>query len=104
MIISFTSSVVNPIAICDRMQDKYRWSLSKLQEPLGAHLAVTASNAPNWKKLISDLQQCIEDLKADPVLNHNSDTAVYGMASAIPDKNFLKMFFHLHTEEYLDAQ
>ena len=81
MVVSFTSSVVNPIAICDRMQSKYNWALSKLQSPLAAHLAVTASNAPNWKKFVGDLHLCIDDMKRDPTLNHKGDSAVYGMAA-----------------------
>ena len=70
--------------------------------PLALHLAVTASNAPNWKKFVQDVLRSIDEIKEDPSKNSNELSAVYGMAGFIPDKKFLHKYFHIHTEEYLD--
>jgi len=55
--------------------------LSKTQCPLGAHLAVTLSNAPDWKKFIADVISAIDDMKRDPSLNHKGEAAMYGLST-----------------------
>jgi len=80
-VFAFATKTLNPIALCDLMHHKYRWMLSKTQCPLGAHLAVTLSNAPDWKKFIADVISAIDDMKRDPSLNHKGEAAMYGLST-----------------------
>lgn len=89
MIISYTSKVVNCIALADLMKSKCKWSLSKLQFPSSFHLCITAANCKNWTQFVKDVNECVETLKKDSSLNHTHEAVVYGTTEAVPDKHFL---------------
>lgn len=56
--VSFVSTKVNAIAIADLMGKKYKWQLSKLQYPAGAHLVVTDANYSYWKEFAPNVEVC----------------------------------------------
>jgi hypothetical protein len=95
-IFSWTSKTVNPIAMGEVMLNRRQWTVSALQNPSGAHIAITDASSPNWKDFISSIKECVEVMKADKNLNKNHDTAVYGMTGAIPDKSLLHRFVSIH--------
>ena len=102
-IISYTSQTVNPIAMCEQMLKRRQWTISALQNPPGAHLAITDATAPNWKDFVASINDCVKVMKADKGLNKNHDTAVYGMTGAIPDKSLLHRFVSIHQAAMLDT-
>lgn len=95
-IFSYTSKNVNPIAMCEEMLKRRQWTIAALQNPSGAHLAITDASAPNWKDFVVSIRECVKAMKEDPKLNKNHDTAVYGLTGAIPDKNLLHKFVSIH--------
>lgn len=102
-IFSYTSKTVNPIAMCEEMSKRRRWTIAALQNPSGAHLAITDATAPNWKDFVSSVRECVKAMKADPKLNKNHDTAVYGLTGTIPDKALLHKFVSIHQAALLDT-
>jgi len=42
-------------------------------------------------------------MKADPKLNKNHDTALYGISGTIPDKSLLRDFVCVHQSAMLDT-
>jgi hypothetical protein len=102
-IFAWTSSTVNPIAMGEVMLKRRQWTISALQNPAGAHIAITDATSPNWKDFISSIKECVKVMKADKTLNKNHDTAVYGMTGAIPDKSLLHRFVSIHQAAMLDT-
>lgn len=58
-IFAWTSSTVNPIAMGEQMQKRRQWIISALQNPVGAHIAITDASAPNWKDFISSIKEVV---------------------------------------------
>lgn len=79
------------------------WAVAKLQRPPGGHLAITDANQKNWKSFVNTLNSSVKKMKADPSLNKNYDTALYGMTGAIPDKKLLRGFICMHQAAMLDT-
>jgi hypothetical protein len=52
---------------------------------------------------VSTLRECVTAMKADPSLNVNHDTALYGITGSIPDKHLLRDFVALHQAAMLDT-
>lgn len=102
-IISWTSTTVNPIAMGEQMLKRRQWTISALQNPPAAHLAITDATSGNWKDFISSVNECVKVMKSDKDLNKNHDTAVYGMTGAIPDKSLLHRFVSIHQAAMLDT-
>jgi hypothetical protein len=89
--------------MCEEMLKRRQWTISALQNPKGAHLAITDASAPNWKDFVSSIRECVAAMKADPKLNKNHDTAVYGLTGTIPDKALLHKFVSIHQSALLDT-
>lgn len=89
--------------MCEEMQKRRQWTIAALQNPSGAHLAITDASAPNWKDFVMSIRECVKAMKADPTLNKNHDTAVYGLTGAIPDKALLHKFVSIHQAALLDT-
>ena len=98
-----TSSTVNAIALGEIMLKQSRWTVALLQRPAGIHLAITYANCENWEDFVRALKKGIQAMKADPALNVNHDTAVYGLTGAIPDKALLHEFVCIHQSAMLDT-
>jgi len=82
---------------------KSGWNLAKLQNPHGAHLAITDATSEHWKDLVDQIRTATKMMKADKSLNQNKDTAVYGMTGMIPDKQFMRKFICMHQAAMLDT-
>jgi len=101
-IFSFTSKTINCIAMAEQMLNK-RWTVAKLQRPPAAHLAITDATAPHWKDFVNAVRDSVKAMKADPKLNVNHETALYGLTGMIPDKSFLRKFVCVHQAAMLDT-
>lgn len=64
---------------------------------------MTMGIAQNWRKLVADMQNCIQRMKKDPSLNSNKTIATYGMTASIPDPRFLNDMLKIHSAAVLDA-
>ena len=102
-IFSFTSNVINGIAVSELMWKKKKWTIACLQRPPGGHLAITDATSGNWKDFVNSLKECVKDIKENPNLNENHDTAMYGMTGLVPDKRVLKDFVAIHQAAMLDT-
>ena len=102
-IFSFTSSTINSIAVAEQMQKIGNWIISKLQRPPAGHLALTDASCGNWKDFVNTLRGSVKAMKADPSLNKNHDTALYGITGSIPDKRLLRDFICMHQAAMLDT-
>jgi len=99
---SWTSKSVNAIAMAALMHNK-NWTIAKLQRPASAHVGITDANQANWKDFVKAVKECIAEMKADPKLNKNHDTALYGISGTIPDKSLLRDFVCVHQSAMLDT-
>lgn len=86
-----------PFTIVDHMKKKFDWELQACQNPPAAHLALTLPTAKNAEKFISDLRECVEELRAMPA-SKNGTAGIYGMAAKLPSQ-----FLEDGTAAYLDA-
>ncbi|OMH79064.1 Sphingosine-1-phosphate lyase [Zancudomyces culisetae] len=85
-VIAFSSHApINIYSILDAMS-KRSWSLSALQYPPGLHLACTNFTTKAADKFITDLQDSINEIKANPDMYIHGSSALYGAAVALPDK------------------
>lgn len=87
-VVAFTSNSFNIYALADRMS-KLGWTLSTLQNPPGVHVCITLNHtkAGVIDEFLRDLDATCQELVANPELSRQSRTAaIYGMASAVPDK------------------
>lgn len=85
------------------MLKRGNWTIAKLQRPASGHIGLTDANQCNWKDFVSTLRDCVVAMKADPSLNKNHDTALYGISGAVPDKALLRDFVCMHQNAMLDT-
>jgi len=73
-----------------------KWNLNILQHPICLHICITPKNI----KYIDTLYSILEKFNEEPVLENNDDdmTAIYGMATEIPDKSIINSLvnYYLH--------
>ena len=64
------------------------WHLNALQHPPSIHMCLTAAHSAELvERLVQDLRECAEALRADPNLNLKGGKApMYGMAASLPDR------------------
>jgi len=94
---------INTIALADVLLKESGWWLCKTMRPSGCHFAISMANCHDAKKFIADVRSAVDKMKANPKLNHNSDTAAYGMAVSMPDPIVLEDACKLHSAALLDA-
>lgn len=69
---------------------KRHWNLNSLQLPPGAHICVTYANAPSADQFLSDLAECVEEVRAAPKGTFNTGIAsIYGTAAKLPDRSII---------------
>ena len=102
-IVTFTSETLNCIAMAEEMKKRRRWTVLKAQRPPSMQLCITDSNSANWEDFIDAVNECVAAMKADPSLNTNASTALYGLTGAIPDPRFLRQFVCYHQAAMLDT-
>lgn len=66
-------------------------------------MVMTEATATNWRDFVKHVKDCTKLMKADPSLNVNHETALYGMTGMIPDKQFLRKFVCVHQAAMLDT-
>ena len=89
--------------MADEILKRRKWTVAKLQRPPGMHLAITDACSRNWKDFVDAIRECIKEMKADPKLNKNHSTALYGLTGTIPDQSFLRKFVCIHQATMLDT-
>lgn len=82
--------------MAEQMFKRRQWTISCLQRPAAAHIAITDASQANWKDFVNAMRECIKAMKEDPSLNVNHDTALYGMTGMVPDKQMLHEFCCIH--------
>ncbi|CDW75009.1 sphingosine-1-phosphate lyase 1 [Stylonychia lemnae] len=101
-VVSFTSKKYSCIAVADLMQNKFKWTLSKLQMPASAHLIVTEANYVHANDFALNLKACVEELIEHPELNNKGDAAKYRQAAEIPDNSVLNRALYMTLDEVLE--
>ncbi|VDN01278.1 unnamed protein product [Thelazia callipaeda] len=99
--IAFTAKGFNVYALADRM-NKLGWFLSTLQNPPALNICITLNHTKPGvvEDFLRELNVACEDLVSNPEFSQQSRTAaIYGMASAVPDKCLVEEVAHM----YLDS-
>lgn len=99
-VVSWTGSKdsgICPFTLVDHMKKKFEWELGACQHPGCAHLALTLPTSRNADRFISDLRQCVAELRAMPA-SKNGTAGIYGMAAKLPSQ-----FLEDGAAAYLDA-
>jgi len=65
------------------------WHLNALQYPRSMHICITKLHVPTWHQLVADLQESIEEVKANPKRFRDGAAAVYGLAESFPDRTLV---------------
>eukprot|EP01111_Echinosteliopsis_oligospora_P008120 TRINITY_DN2357_c0_g1_i5.p1 TRINITY_DN2357_c0_g1~~TRINITY_DN2357_c0_g1_i5.p1 ORF type:complete len:527 (+),score=142.08 TRINITY_DN2357_c0_g1_i5:139-1719(+) len=89
MVIAFESKSVDVFKINAAMK-KRGWHLSSLQNPNGLHICVTVKHVGKEHEFIADLKGSVQEIIDNPNAYKNSSAAMYGMATAIPDRSIVK--------------
>lgn len=87
---------INCIALCDVLQNNFKWVLNKTMRPSGCKLVITETTAEHWRAFVDAVKGSIKLMKEDPSLNHCSEIALYGMATSMPDMVVLDNICKLH--------
>ncbi len=90
-IVSFQSTDENLscYAIADQMIER-GWFFDKMQEPQAIHLTIMPIHDLTVDDFISDLQECVEVVRANPELAKQGDAAMYGMMAKVPMRGLVK--------------
>ncbi len=81
---------VDIYAVADQMQER-GWALDRQQKPACLHCTVNAHNGPVIDDFAADLQQSVEQVRANPELAGEGDAAMYGMMAKIPVRTAVKV-------------
>lgn len=99
-VVAFNSDKYPIGEIHNRLSEK-KWNLNLLQNPLAIHICITPVNINQIDNLIIDIKEVISKEFTN---KSEGIAAIYGMASAIPDKSIIKdivhEYLHLTTELY----
>ncbi len=79
-------------AVAEVMEGLGGWSLERQQYPDSLHFSVMPQHASIVDKLLIDLKTAVEKVLANPDLNNQGSTAIYGAVSAVPDKGITDQF------------
>ncbi|RKF74552.1 Sphingosine-1-phosphate lyase [Golovinomyces cichoracearum] len=98
-VVAFTSKNLNIYNISDDMSER-GWHLNSLQSPPAIHVAVTLPICNVWEKLVSDLEEVIEEErerervrqvegKRATIKAVGDSAALYGIAGSLPNKSIV---------------
>ena len=95
-VVAFTAtkeSNVNVFAVGEAM-GKRGWNLNTLQNPPGLHICITFLHTKPGvlQRFKSNLTDAVEEVRANPNGFKHGIAAIYGMATAIPDKTMIAEF------------
>ena len=96
---------INALALADVLSEEFKWTLSKLQNPAGCHLAVTLPSSTEVEGFVSAVKDAVSLMRRKPELNHSSSVATYGMAATLSmvDVSYVNDMCKLHSAALLDA-
>eukprot|EP01099_Mayorella_cantabrigiensis_P007540 TRINITY_DN669_c0_g5_i1.p1 TRINITY_DN669_c0_g5~~TRINITY_DN669_c0_g5_i1.p1 ORF type:complete len:411 (-),score=111.58 TRINITY_DN669_c0_g5_i1:121-1305(-) len=86
-VVAFTSKKLNMFALSDRMSKK-GWNLNPIMYPPGLHVCVTRLTIESTDQLLNNLREAYQETLNDPTVDKNGMAPIYGLASALPDKEF----------------
>ncbi|HEY0253564.1 MAG TPA: aspartate aminotransferase family protein [Kofleriaceae bacterium] len=82
-IVSYASVGADIYALADRLEAR-GWSVDRQHRPSSIHLTVTANHAPIVQTYLSDLRECLAEVRANPSLSKSGSAPMYGMAAKMP--------------------
>ena len=66
---------INALALSDVLAEHFGWTLNKIQNPPGCHLAVTLPTATQADEFVAAVKRAVAKMKAEPELNHSASVA-----------------------------
>ena len=87
-VVSFKSRAkwLNIYSLEQALQHK-GWHLAGIQKPPAIHFGVTMANAGSAEKFLEELEECLEEVRAEPLKYKGGNVAaIYGTANMIPDE------------------
>ncbi|CAG8467231.1 10551_t:CDS:2 [Dentiscutata heterogama] len=87
-VVAFGSKTLNIYDINDKMSKK-GWSLNALQSPPAVHIACTILTVPNADQFVTDLRDCVNEVKSNPERSKDGTATIYGLAATLPDKGIV---------------
>lgn len=96
---------INALALSDVLAEHFGWTLNKIQNPPGCHLAVTLPTATQADEFVAAVKRAVAKMKAEPELNHSASVATYGLAANLSkvDAGYVNDLCKLHSAALLDA-
>jgi sphinganine-1-phosphate aldolase len=94
---------INGIALADVLQSEYNWTLNKTMRPSGCKLVISEPTALHWREFVDAVKGSVKLMKEKPELNHNSNVALYGLATNMPDMCVMDEICKMHQKALLDA-
>lgn len=98
-----TDLKLNIYAIADLM-DQRGWYINRQQRPESLHAMVTMAHTKVVDKYLSDLQECVDFVRANPSSNNSSNAAMYGMMAKIPFRGMIKKTVLTMMEQMYSAE
>jgi glutamate/tyrosine decarboxylase-like PLP-dependent enzyme len=84
-----TDAKVNIHAVGDQMEAK-GWHDDRQQKPDSLHAMVTPNHAQAMEQYLSDLEDAVETVRAQPDLAYEGGAAMYGMVTRMPLKGMIE--------------
>ncbi len=84
-----TDPAVNIYAVADRLEAR-AWHVDRLQKPDALHAMVSAAHDGLAERYLADLQEAVDEVRADPGLATQGGAATYGMISTVPLRGMIK--------------
>ena len=90
-VLAFDSDEVDVFTVGSKM-DARDWHLDRNQFPSALHIMVTPAHADVADRLIEDLRLAVEEARKEPAGTAEGMAALYGAASAMPDRGAVSDF------------
>jgi len=88
-IIGIGSKKINIYVLSERLKIK-KWDINNIQNPDGFHLCITSyHNKTILGKLISDIRECIANIKNEGLGNKSKSKCIYGTMQTISDNSVI---------------
>jgi len=82
-IVSYAAVGLDVYALADRLEAR-GWSVDRQHRPSSIHLTVTANHAPIVERYLTDVRECLAEVRANPALAKSGSAPMYGMAAKLP--------------------
>jgi len=93
-IIAFVSTQkeLSVFAICDVMEEHFKWHMERQQYPDCVHMTLMPSHTNTKHQLVEDLKKSVDMVRENPNLNKLGSAALYGMVARIPSNALVDEF------------